>query len=247
MVYPLETIALSKIYQINNGRIEGITDANLRIEEGQILALLGPNGAGKTTFIRVVCSELRPDRGKVLMDGISILESNSKECIDIRRKVGYAPEIPFFYGKLTGWELSHFMESIYGYRLDEGGSLSFKHISEALALAPHLHKQVGVYSQGTVQKLMLAYAIAFGRRLIILDEPSNSLDPDSYMALRSILYDCRSRKRAILLSTHQLSMAQELADEVAIISQGRMQLKLMKNNSNIEELYIKAVRVYEEE
>jgi ABC-2 type transport system ATP-binding protein len=239
----LKTQNLTKVYSITKDRIEGIKDVSLEVSAGEILALLGPNGAGKTTFIRMICSELTPDSGEVLIEGVSVLKKK-KGHMDIRRRVGYAPENPFFYGKLTGWEFARFIESIYNYGLAEGDSLSFCNIAERMELTTHLDKLVGSYSQGMLRKIILCFAIAFGTRLIILDEPSNGLDPDSYLALREILFECRLKNRAILLSTHQLAMAQELADDVAVFSMGRMQC-LVKNMSSVEDIYKKAVAGHE--
>lgn len=236
---PLETVKLTKIYARKGNAIEGIADVSLQVSSGEILSLLGPNGAGKTTFIRMICSGLTPDSGDVLMGGISVIKK-TKGHLQVRRTVGYAPENPFYYGKLTGWEFAHFLESVYRYSLDEGKDLSFVSLSERFQLTPHLDKLIGAYSKGTLRKLIIALAVAFGTRLIILDEPSNGLDPDSYLNLREILFECRARERAVLLSTHQLAMAQELGNTIAIFSNGKMQC-LVRNENNVEELYKVAV------
>jgi len=241
-VYPLETYHLTKIYRKTSEGVEGIENVNIKVSEGEIIAILGPNGAGKTTFIKMVCSQIRPDKGTVLMDGISIWDKKEGKIFEIRRRVGYAPEVPFFYAKLTGWELARFMESIYDYGLEEGGSLSFKNISDAFSLTPHLNKLVSSYSHGTLRKLILAFAISFGTRLIVLDEPSNGLDPTSYLILRDILRECRTQGRAILLSTHQLSMAQEIADYIAIFFRGNMKC-FVKNDQSVERLYMEVVGI----
>lgn len=239
-MYPLETIELTKVYRRRPDGVEGIEDASLQLSDGQIIAVLGPNGAGKTTFIKMVTCQIVPDRGRVLILGTPINQSVKESNFSIRRRIGYAPENPFFYGRLTGWEFARFMESIYNYPLDEGGTLGFRSVASAFALTPHLSKLVDTHSHGTLRKLILAFAITFGTRILVLDEPSNGLDPDSYLALRDILHECRSQGRAILLSTHQLSMAQELADDIAIFHKGRMK-PLLKNDGSVETLFKQVV------
>jgi len=236
---PLKTVRLTKVYARKASDIEGIADVSLQVSSGEILSLLGPNGAGKTTFIRMVCSGVIPDSGDVIMDGVSVIKK-SKGQLQVRRRVGYAPENPFYYGKLTGWEFAHFLESVYGQCLQKGESLSFASLAERLQLIPHLDKLIAAYSKGTLRKLILVLAIAFGTRLIVLDEPSNGLDPDSYLTLREILFECRLKNRAVLLSTHQLAMAQELADTIAVFSKGKMEC-LVRNEGSVEDLYKAAV------
>ncbi len=237
-VYSLETHNLTKIYRRLENRIEGIEDVSLKVEQGNILALLGPNGAGKSTFIKAVTSVLRPDSGEILIDGKSIL--TAKKLKKIKRHVGYAPEMPYFYTKLTGLEFASFVAKVYECDLDEGGELSFVQLSKRFGLERHLSKLVNTYSQGMLRKTVLCFAIAFGKRLIILDEPSNGLDPDSYLVLRDILHDCKTQNRAVLLSTHQLFIAQEVADKIAICKDGHIH-SFVHRGQSVEELYKKIV------
>lgn len=239
-MYPLETIELTKAYRRKSDGVEGIENASLKLPDSKIIAILGPNGSGKTTFIKMITCQTVPDKGKVLILGTPINQSVKESNFSIRRRIGYAPENPFFYGRLTGWEFARFMESIYDHPLDEGGILGFRSVVSAFALTPHLDKLVDAYSHGTLRKLILAFAIAFGTRIMVLDEPSNGLDPDSYLALRDILRECRTRGRSILLATHQLSMAQELADDIAIFHKGRMK-SLLENDGSVESLFKQVV------
>lgn len=244
-MYLLETDSLTKIYNTKaDGEIEGIKDISLRVKKGEITGLLGPNGAGKTTFIKLVCSIIQPDRGRVLVEGI--LMDSSPASIEIRRKIGYAPENPFFYNHLTGREMGNFIASVYGTTIEEGGGLSFISVAERLQLSPHLDKYINHYSQGMLRKLAISCAIAFGSHLIILDEPSNGLDPDSYFTLRELLRECKGEGRGILLSTHQLSMVQELADRVAIFNRGQLQ-DIAVTDNDVERQYIKAVHCHRKE
>ena len=239
-MYPIETIELTKIYRKTSQGIEGIEKISLKLSEGQILSLLGPNGAGKTTFIKIISSQILPDSGEVFIYGNPLCKIIKESQILIRQQIGYLPETPFFYAKLTGWEFARFMESIYNCPLEEGGSLSFHSIADAFNLTSHLNKLIASYSQGMLRKLVLCFAITFGKKIIILDEPSNGLDPDSYLTLKDILRECRAQKRAILLSTHHLSLAQEIADEIAIFHQGHIKCKV-KNDGSVEVLYKKII------
>lgn len=238
-MHPLKTVNLTKIYARRGQIIEGIADVTLTVSAGEVLSLLGPNGAGKTTFIKMLCSQVTPDEGEVIIDGLPILKK-PKGFLSVRRSIGYAPETPFFYSNLTGWEFARFLESVYGFSLEQGNLLSFVNVANRLHLTPQLGKLVGTYSKGTLRKLILSFAIAFGRRLIILDEPSNGLDPDSYLILRELLLECKGANRAILLSTHQLTMAQDVADTIVVFVQGRMRC-LAKNTASVEDFYKSAV------
>lgn len=225
----LEVRNLTKIYRKLEERVEGIENASLKISAGEIIGLIGPNGAGKTTLIKLITTVLEPDSGEILFEG-ERMDKGSK------RKIGYVPENPFFYTNLKGWELARFMESIYQANLEDGGRLSFVQLAKRLNVEEHLGKFVSSYSQGILRKFLLSLAIAFGTRLIILDEPTNGLDPDSYISLKEILKECREDNRAVLIATHQLPMAQEIVDKIAICYNGRIQSFTIKDET-VEELY----------
>jgi len=216
----LETVNLTKIYRTYNNRIEGIKNINLQLNLNEVKAVLGPNGSGKSTFIKMLCSEITPDSGSIYFFGESSLYSRNMH--KLKKDVGYAPEIPFLYSKLTGREFSQFMSGIYGKDVDEGGSLSFNQIVSGFDLDVHMTKMISNYSQGTIRKLILAYAISFGEKLIILDEPSNGLDPTSYLYLLELLKECKRKNRAVLLSTHQLSMVEDISDNLVLFYNGEM-------------------------
>lgn len=221
MIY-LQAKNLTKIYKQNNDRIEGIEQASAEFSSGNITTLLGPNGSGKSTFIKMLCSEIRPDKGDIFYFSQSLNSSqNKREYVDSKRTVGYAPENPFLYSRLRGNEFLEFMASIYWFDLKEG-NLTLKYLLEGFSMDCHLDKLIIDYSQGMIRKLSLIMALLFGQRIIILDEPTNGLDPTSYLFLLDVLKKYRKENRCIVLSTHQLDMAQELSDKLVLISSGHI-------------------------
>lgn len=228
---------LTKIYRKTFDGIEGIEGVSINLQQGEVLALIGPNGAGKTTLIKIITTQLRPDSGEVFIYNYPLLGIiKEPRFFELRRQIGYAPEMPFFYSKLTGWEFARFLASIYESKLDEGGNLSFVNIANILNLTQNLGKMISTYSQGMIRKLMISFAIAFGKKLIILDEPSNGLDPDSYLMLKELIKECKSQGRTVFLSTHHLSLAEDTADKIAMLYKGHLKA-FVPNNKNIEEFY----------
>lgn len=194
-----------------------VSGVNLRVERGQVLVLLGPNGAGKTTTVRMLTSVLAPTRGRAVVGGYDVVRQPEK----VRASVGVLTEHHGLYGRMNAEEYLEFYGQLYGMgrqqrrrRRDE--------LLETFGLADARRKRLGEYSKGMRQKLALVRALLHEPPVLLLDEPTSAMDPESARMVRDAIQTLRSGERTIILCTHNLAEAEELADQVAIIRQGRI-------------------------
>lgn len=194
-----------------------VNRVNLRVEPGEVLALLGPNGAGKTTTIRMLTSVLRPTSGKAYVAGYDVLTQPEL----VRASVGVLTEQHGLYNRMPAGEYLDFFGSLYGMDRVERG----KRISELLTdfgLKDVVKKRIGEFSKGMRQKLALARALIHNPPVLLLDEPTSAMDPESARLVRDSIKDLRSEERTIVICTHNLAEAEELADKIAIIRDGQI-------------------------
>jgi ABC-2 type transport system ATP-binding protein len=202
------------------GQFVAVDGVHLEVGAGQVLALLGPNGAGKTTTVRMLTSILRPTRGKAQVAGYDVVQQPEK----VRSVVGVLTEHHGLYNRMNALEYLDFYGQLYG--LDR--SLARRHSTELLAqfgLSLVHKKRLGEYSKGMRQKLALVRALLHNPPVLLLDEPTSAMDPESARVVRDAIGSLRSSERCIVLCTHNLSEAEELADQVAIIRHGRIFLQ----------------------
>ncbi len=206
--------------------VEGIT---FNIQPGEILALLGQNGAGKTTTVRMLTSVLAPTRGWAKVAGFDTV----KNPAEVRSSVGVLTEMHGLYGRMTGYEYLDFFGQVYS--LDkERRERRAKELLEYFGLAQAGYRRSGEYSKGMRQKLALARALIHEPPVLLLDEPTSAMDPESAQLVRLEIARLRSSQRAIIICTHNLVEAEMLADKIAIIYHGRILLM-----GTLEELRIK--------
>lgn len=194
-----------------------VKDLNLHIPQGEIFAFLGPNGAGKTTTIKLLTGLLKPTSGKVLIGGYDI----QKDYIQGKKLIGYVSDRPFLYEKLTGREFLQFIGDLHGVE----GTLLKKRREELLELFDLISYEdhlIEDYSHGMRQKLILCAALLPGPKVLIMDEPMVALDPRSARLLKDTLRKEASRGTTVFLSTHTLSLAEELAHRIGIIHRGNL-------------------------
>lgn len=194
--------------------VEGV---NLDIQTGQILALLGPNGAGKTTTVRMLTSILRPTRGRAVVAGFDVTTQQES----VRRNVGVLTEHHGLYGRMNALEYLNYFADLYA--IDHNGrSRTIQPLLEQFGLAADQSRRLSEYSKGMRQKLALVRAMLHDPPVLLLDEPTSAMDPESARIVRNSILGMRSADRTILLCTHNLAEAEELADQVAIIRRGRV-------------------------
>lgn len=196
-----------------NGVLENI---DFTVDDGMILGLVGPNGAGKTTLLNIIAGIWRPDSGDVQIDGVSVTGAGE----GVKRAIGYVPDVPFLYPRLTGREFLSFTGSLY--RL-EGEKIEQKitESAKALELTFWLDEIMEGYPRGVRQKMTFAAMLLHSPKVIILDEPLLNLDPKSSRLVKELLSNLAAKGAAILFSTHILEIAEKLCRRVVVINKGR--------------------------
>lgn len=217
--FPFSGAAVIRLENLTKdfARVRAVDGLNLRVPRGQIFGFLGPNGAGKTTTIRLLTGLLQPTFGNVFIDGINLDEQprHAKE------RIGYVPDHPFLYERLSGREFIEFhaqlhmlRPAVFQTRLEELAAL--------FAMDGWLDERIESYSQGMRQKTATTAALIHNPALIVLDEPLVGLDPRSARVFKDTLRQRASQGSTVFLSTHVLPIAQELCDRLAIINKGRL-------------------------
>jgi ABC-2 type transport system ATP-binding protein len=204
---------LTKIY----GTFEAVKGLDLSVCAGQIFALLGPNGAGKTTTIRMLMGILAPTSGSARIDGLDCF----RDRVEVKRRVGYLPDEPVFYDYLRGSEIIRFSGEMHGLSRGEIQERA-RPIIERLELGEALEEFAANYSRGMKKKLALVCAMIHDPALLILDEPTNGLDPFATRELHQMIRGEAASGKTIFFSTHLLDQAQKLSTQIAILSKGRL-------------------------
>ncbi len=199
------------------GAFTAVNNINLKVEPGDIYGFLGPNGAGKTTTIKIIAGLYSPTSGEVLINGFN----NQKFPIKTKSVTGYIPDQPFLYDKLTGREFLNFSGGLYKLGKNYLDEIINKTINE-LNIGEWIDKRTEEYSQGMRQRITFASAFLHSPKLILVDEPMVGLDPRSAVLVKNILKQKAEKGAAILLSTHSLSVAEEVCNKIAIIKEGQI-------------------------
>ena len=219
----IETNDLSKQFNHDFWAVDGVT---LTVQPGQILALLGQNGAGKTTTVRMLTALLKPTRGWARVGGYDI----TKNPQEIRSTVGVLTEQHGLYMRMSGEEYLDFFGEVYG--LDPKLRKSrADYLLDYFGLTEAARRRSGEYSKGMKQKLALARALMHDPAVLLLDEPTSAMDPESAQLVRNEISRLRSSQRTIIICTHNLAEAEALADRIAIIYRGKILL-----NGTLDEL-----------
>jgi ABC-2 type transport system ATP-binding protein len=211
--------ALVEITQLvkRYGDFTAVDSLTLSIPHGCIFALLGPNGAGKTTTIKLLMGMLQPTSGTLRVDGLDAFADG----VAVKERVGYLPDEPAFYDFMRGSEIIRFAGEMHGLRkrvIQERGSL----LTERLHLTDALGEFAENYSRGMKKKLGLICALLHEPQLLVLDEPTNGLDPQGTLELHGLMRESVTLGRTVIFSTHLLDQAEKLCDRVAVVNQGRI-------------------------
>jgi ABC-2 type transport system ATP-binding protein len=197
------------------GTRRAVDHLDLHVRAGELFAFLGPNGAGKTTTIKMVCGLLRPTSGTVKVGGYP---AGSREA---RQLLAYVPDQPYLYEKLTGREFLRFVVDMYG--LDpRRASRRIDDLVDTFEMNDYIDELCEGYSHGMKQRVVFASALVHDPRVLIVDEPLVGLDPRSARIVKDLFVAQARSGVAVLMSTHLLSIAEELADTIGIIDKGRM-------------------------
>ena len=210
----IQLIDLTKQYR----GLRAVNRISLEVKKGARFGFLGPNGAGKTTTIKMMAGVLRPTEGRIIINGHDLATSPSvvKECI------GFIPDRPFMYEKLTGLEFLHFVAGLYG--LDHTPLLK-KRMEDLLSVFELRHWEdelIESYSHGMKQRLVMCAALVHQPKVLIVDEPMVGLDPKGARLVKDIFRDQARNGTTLFMSTHSLEVAEEVCEEIAIIQAGRI-------------------------
>ena len=194
-----------------------VDGVDLNVGAGEVLALLGPNGAGKTTTVRMLTSILRPTSGMASVAGFDIVANAQK----VRASVGVLTENHGLYARMPAFEYLDFYGQLYGMEPNHRHQ-RVAELLEQFGLAEDKHRRIGEFSKGMRQKLALARALLHNPLVLLLDEPTSAMDPESARLVRDSIKELRSAERTIIICTHNLAEAEELADQIAIIRRGKI-------------------------
>lgn len=200
------------------GKKVAVDGLQLTVKPGELFSLLGPNGAGKTTTIKLLTGLLRPDSGRVAVCGHEL----SGDIRKATRSMGYVPDEPFLYDKLSGREFLQFAGEIRGLKSDAADE-AIERESENFELAAFLDHLIETYSHGMRQRLIFASALLHMPPVLVVDEPMVGLDPRSVRMVKDLLRRHAAGGMTIFMSTHTLAVAEEISDRIGILDHGRLQ------------------------
>lgn len=212
------------------GKLTVLDDLDLAIKSGGIFAVLGPNGSGKTTLIKCILGMVNPQKGEILLNNESVLGKS-----DYRNQINYMPQIANFPANLTVIELIEMVKNLRPKPADE------TELIELFGVEQFMNKKLGNLSGGTKQKVNIILAFMFDSELIILDEPTSGLDPVALIHLKGIIQKAKDQGKTILITTHIMSLVDEIADEIVFLLDGKIyfkgsvpELKSQTNEPNLE-------------
>jgi ABC-2 type transport system ATP-binding protein len=199
------------------GTTVAVNNLSLHVSPGEIYGFIGPNGAGKTTTIRMMAGIVEPSSGKIIIDGMDMKENP----VAVKKIIGIVPDRPFLYEKLTGAEFLKFIADIY-----EVDAKTVRQRSDDLlrqfALWDWANEIIEAYSHGMKQRLIIAAALMHHPKVLVVDEPMVGLDPSAVRMVKDIFKDLAVKNVAIFVSTHTLSIAEDLCDRIGVIHKGNL-------------------------
>jgi ABC-2 type transport system ATP-binding protein len=224
------------------GSKRAVDRLDLTVRGGELFAFLGPNGAGKTTTIKMLVGLLRPSSGSVRLCGYDLV-SQTREASHV---LGYVPDEPYLYDKLSGREFLQFIADMYGLP-PASASEAIVRETENFQLAGFLDDLTESYSHGMKQRLVFAAALLHAPRVLVLDEPMVGLDPRSARLVKDLLQEKARQGVTVFMSTHTLALAEEIADRIGIVDHGRLRCagtldelhqSLARERTSLEQLFL---------
>lgn len=221
------------------GSIEAINIRKLEVPEGSLFAFIGKNGAGKTTTIKSIVGLLNIDAGYIKINNKD-LKKNKNE---IKKEIGFIADTPMVYDYLTGYEFVKFIANIYGIKDNDILEKRMESYFRRFKMEDKASDFINTYSHGTKQKVAIIATLIHNPKLLILDEPTVGLDPQTTIILKEVLLEEQKKGTTIFLSTHILSIAEEICDRVAIIDNGKVKYQgtmeeINKYYSNLEDAFV---------
>ncbi|MEZ4607286.1 MAG: ABC transporter ATP-binding protein [Deinococcales bacterium] len=195
------------------GRIQAVKGISFEVAKGQVMALLGPNGAGKSTTIKAITGLIRPSAGEIRLAGFDVV----KEGLKAKRLLGYVPDRPYLYPKLSGREILRFLGHM---RNVTDAEQKAQRWLEFFDLQDFANELIEGYSHGMRQKLTFIAAMLHEPEVLVIDEPMVGLDPRAAKQVRGLMKDYAQKGHTVLLTTHSMEVAEAVADEVILVHKG---------------------------
>jgi ABC-2 type transport system ATP-binding protein len=209
----IELVNLVKKY----GDLTAVNDISLTIPRGEFFAMLGPNAAGKTTTLKILAGLMRPTSGSARVCGFDM----QLQPLEARRRIAYVPDFPFLYDKLTAWEFFRFTGQLFQ-MADAKIASNAQELIARFHLADFVNRPLEGLSHGTRQRVAIVSALLHDPEVFVIDEPMVGLDPQHARVVKDVFKERSRAGVTVLVSTHQLSIAEEMADRIGIMSAGRL-------------------------
>jgi len=238
----IELRNISKHYD----KFTALQDLQLRVEPGEVFAFIGPNGAGKTTTIKIIGGILKPSSGSVRICGLDM----NRQPEAAKRKMGFIPDRPFLYEKLTGMEFLQFTADLYRIRRNGWREAALREL-ERFSLQDWADELIESYSHGMRQRLIFAAALLHRPEVLIVDEPMVGLDPVTIRRVKTLFRDLARQSVTVFMSTHTLAVAESVCDRIGVIHRGRLiaigsQEDLQRtagvSDSDLEQVFLRLTR-----
>lgn len=239
----LETKHLNVEYKARNraaGPKVAVKDLNLRVYAGEVFGFLGPNGAGKTTTMNVLLGFVNATGGEAFLFGVNVREPIA------RQRIGYLPELTYYYKFLTAEELLRFYAKIFHIPRSEADQ-RIDRLLKLVELEKARKRPIKTYSKGMQQRVGLAQALINNPDLLILDEPTSGLDPLGRMKVREIIQRLKNEGKTVFFSSHELGEVETVCDRVAIINEGQLKVEgrvadlVEQHRANLEQIFLRIV------
>ena len=239
----IEVHDLHKAFKAKTGTVKAVDGVSFQARDGEITGLLGPNGAGKTTTLRMLYTLMRPDQGRVHVDGMDAFA----DAEEVRRVIGVLPDERGVYKRLSARENIEYFGRLHG--LDAATMRQrLEALSDALGMADFMDRQTEGFSQGQRTKTAIARALIHDPRNVILDEPTNGLDVMTTRGLREFLLRLRGEGRCVIFSSHIMQEVAALCDRIVVIAKGQVvaqgtpdELRERSGETNLEDAFVQLI------
>jgi sodium transport system ATP-binding protein len=239
----LRVEGLRKSFRTRGGLLQAVDDVSFEAADGEITGLLGPNGAGKTTTLRVLYTLMRPDAGRVFVDGIDALA----EPTLARRRLAVLPDARGIYKRLTARENVAYFGELHGMAPEQIAERTAR-LAATLGMEDFIDRRAEGFSQGQRTKTAIARALVHDPRNVVLDEPGNGLDVMTTRALREFLLGLRAEGRCVLLSSHLMQEVARLCDRIVVVARGRVvangtaeELRAATGCASLEDAFVRVI------
>ena len=221
------------------GTKQVLKDINLEVYPGQIIGYIGPNGAGKSTTVKILCGLLTDYEGEVSIKGLDL----KKDTLEVKKIIGYVPELAELYDVLTPFEYLSFTGSLYGLNEDICNE-RVQRIMSAFGLEPNINQRMDSFSKGMRQKVLIASGLLHNPDIIILDEPLSGLDANSVIIIKDLISKLAKEGKTIFYCSHMMDVVEKVSDRIVLIDEGRVvadgtfeELKQQQGNKSLEQIF----------